>query len=831
MLDPELVSASQPGPRSDEPKPAHPNPTFDTPSLDPSWGYDLNLLSHAASHVASTGQSYNKDATTSPDFREDATIQARQLEQSIPQYDPKLLSVSLDQQQQSEAPPIQRLRSGSKPPDLADSVQDFDDFLDKIGLSSELDNRKTNKNPTDGTIISRDHQNVLSPFSQANSDSLPDPRAESQARDSSSFPRFTSQLSLLEPGAAHDPKLQPFDTGIPVGSRVAQEVSEVDYQTFATRVAAFEDVLPKSFTMLSHHTLSMYLANYFRNFHELLPFIHVPTFSIASQPPELVLSLAAIGSHCQSKQCSEAESFYSAKELAIEHLRRREHLQSSFSSTPQVQVHNQKSRDGDSIPSGQTSRSVFRAGLSDADLVRHLATIQSLLLLTMLAIWGKDQNLVREAIAFQGTLVRLVRENSLTNFTNPLPVEGLNWEEWIQAESIRRTVFAVYCVSTLSSFLWSVPLLITNADMKLHLPGSAACWRAGSVSQWQRSRHAETRRVSASFPEAFSKLFIGENSSSCYAHSFFGNHILIHALIQHISFARQLSISRMSDTGASLREEDVNDAERALSNWKQGWERTADFNYDPPSYKASIASTSTALFTMAHMRLYLDIRPFRYISSYEPQHIALALYDSPRLERHPRLIIAVLHAAHAFSVTIRFGLKFISEPHNKFWSVQRAFCNLEGASLLSKWLAALATGNNVYDQAGAQHISNSSSFRSPDDALAVSEHESNLLLWIRGMIDQTHVDISQNCTGIDGSDPYTTNGNNVHQPHHERPNLSTRHTTVQALLRNPVQIRQMSAAIVRIWANTFKNHTSWPVVDLIGSALSIYASMLERDAS
>lgn len=39
----------------------------------------------------------------------------------------------------------------------------------------------------------------------------------------------------------------------------------------------------------------------------------------------------------------------------------------------------------------------------------------------------------------------------------------------------------------------------------------------------------------------------------------------------------------------------------------------------------------------------------------------------------------------------------------------------------------------------------------------------------------------------------------------------------------------LSVSVVRVWSKTFKGNTSWAIVDMIGSALEIYAGMLEED--
>ena len=46
-------------------------------------------------------------------------------------------------------------------------------------------------------------------------------------------------------------------------------------------------------------------------------------------------------------------------------------------------------------------------------------------------------------------------------------------------------------------------------------------------------------------------------------------------------------------------------------------------------------------------------------------------------------------------------------------------------------------------------------------------------------------------------------------------------------ISSPLKVKQLSIAIIRVWARTFKGNTSWAIVDLIGSSLECYADFLE----
>lgn len=165
--------------------------------------------------------------------------------------------------------------------------------------------------------------------------------------------------------------------------------------------------------------------------------------------------------------------------------------------------------------------------------------------------------------------------------------------------------------------------------------------------------------------------------------------------------------------------------------------------------------------------------------------IASALQLTPRLQRSPRLITALLHSAHALSIPIRLGLDFVAKTQTFFWSIQHSLCSLECAFLLSKWLAAIPTSLSEGES-------------------RLSDHERKLLFWVKGMLDENN--------GIVG---IKEEGDAVHDQEMDLEN-------------DAVKMKQLSIEVVRVWAKTFKGNTSWAIVDLIGSSLEMYGDMLEK---
>lgn len=319
MLDPQLMQPPNDLTSMDG-MTAH-STNYGAPALDPSWGYDLNLLSHAASHVASNGQHHYE-------MPEIPQASQEQVQDPLPQ----MLPVTMEQQYPSRSladygqhTPI------FESPDIGDPMQDFTVFLDSIGLSSEWDPRMINS--TDGEPFASPELRSDPNFyrAQANGE-LVDHKLGTLQEDSSTFSRFGSRLPSLQPEprdhTSQPPDHRPNDDylGIPK-SRGSCEVTDLDRQQFASKLASFDSVMPKGFIAPSRHSLSRYLAGYINGFHEHLPFIHVPTLSVANSAPELVLALAAVGAQYRFENSRGIELFYAAKAVVLEQVKRRDGFQ------------------------------------------------------------------------------------------------------------------------------------------------------------------------------------------------------------------------------------------------------------------------------------------------------------------------------------------------------------------------------------------------------------------------------------------------------------------------------------------------------------------------
>lgn len=785
MLDPQLMQPTN-GMHTVEGMPSHQQSVLGAPSLDPSWGYDLNLLSHAASHVASSGQDHYMSGlpqVTQEQLSE--PMQSIMPTVSEGQYQPRMLPEGYGQQP-----------SLFEPPDLGDPMQDFTVFLDSVGLSSEwyanmfgndqVDNYHSPELRSDHLNISRPHLNGEHPI---------DSKLGVPQEETTSFSRFGSRLPSLQPESREPDFNRPeprssIEDAEAIKVKTTWDVSDSDRSIFVSKLGQFDSVMPKGFIPPSRHSLSRYLAGYVNGFHEHLPFIHVPTLQVAGSAPELILALAAVGAQYRFENSRGIELFYAAKAVVMEQIRRRDESAAPQSwNRPRTGSMAQSPSGGFAGQSHSSSpfQHVSPENAVAPDSKEQMDSIQALLLLTAFATWERHTELLREALAFQSILARLVREAGLTSPEIMQSPDDLTWEDWIRIEGDKRTKLIVYCFFNLHSITWNVPPLILNSEIRLNLPDPANEWKATTAEQW-RKLHQANASPQMPFQTAFIRLFHKQNQAAPTPISPLGNYILIHAIIQQIFFARQLSLAWPGVAGSSLRVEDIVVLDRGLGSWKAGWKRTPESSLDPQNPNGPVAFTSTALLGLAYIRLHVDMGPLRHLETRDPLQIARSLFNTPDIRRDPRLTPALLHSAHALSIPVRLGIDFVARTQTFFWSIQHSLCSLECAFLLSKWLAVLS---RLKTEGGPP----------------VTEHERKLLLWVRSLLDETEMTVPLNSDAND-------------------------HTVInesRELLDDTHKIRALSIAVVRVWSKTFKGNTSWAIVDMIGTALEMYADMLEQD--
>lgn len=101
------------------------------------------------------------------------------------------------------------------------------------------------------------------------------------------------------------------------------KISPSDYTAIETSLAPLLPALPSDFTLPSRHTASRYLEGCIRGTYEHMPILHVPSFSVRSAAPDLLLSMLAVGSQFKLEGKNSMALFYAAKAATLHQLRTR----------------------------------------------------------------------------------------------------------------------------------------------------------------------------------------------------------------------------------------------------------------------------------------------------------------------------------------------------------------------------------------------------------------------------------------------------------------------------------------------------------------------------
>ena len=231
--------------------------------------------------------------------------------------------------------------------------------------------------------------------------------------------------------------------------------------------------------------------------------------------------------------------------------------------------------------------------------------------------------------------------------------------------------------------------------------------------------------------------------------------------MQHNFELRRYSRSVINSDG-SLSAEQVKILERALRRWQEDWEINPEASLDPRDPRGPLAFNCTALLRMAYVRLDIDFGPCcAALRSGDPQIIARTMRDEPPVKRGQRSTRAALHACHALLIPVKMGIDLVAHTQVFLWSIQHYIASFECCLLLAKWLDLVTVDAPLP---------------------ALSEEERWLIRLVQETLHECNVDSVED-------------------------------------------VKTLSSSTVRVWARLFHGMTTWGVLPLMGTALTMYADL------
>ncbi|TIA55837.1 hypothetical protein D6C79_00269 [Aureobasidium pullulans] len=630
-------------------------------------------------------------------------------------------------------------------------LQDFADFVDSIGLTLDSDGSNIFNFPFTVEEVAGVNNHII------NTNNLDFTTTESHAQGVVSMPQLSPNHILsrdrafLAVGASH-----PEVINNPASRQLSWTISEDRRESLKHLLEPFESILT-GFALPSHYTLSRYYKSFVDQFHKHYPLVHIPTLRVDYTPPELALIIAAIGAQYRFESRNGLALYKASKAIALEKIRKQD-LAGDCHTSP-LSPMPPTLADGPDLTSQQ----------------QRIDMIRTLVMLIAFSSWDWKSELLRDAFGLQSILARCLREDGMHE---DLSASDQNWYDWILIEGARRVKMIAFAYLNVQTVAYNLPPVMLNNEVELQMPCSTAEWDAPDAIEWQLTR-ARSRHPDLGFQDALhaflSRTQVSEVQSLLSRLSPLANFILLQALIQRTCLLRQLSIT----AGAALRKDDLDEMEDALRRWKNVWQRAPGSTLDPQNPDGPLPFTSVAFFTLASVRLHLDLGSYRRLDTRDPAQIATALIGVPALKRGPHLTTALLHVTHALSLPVNMGVQYVSRSQMFFWSCQHSLCGLESAVFLSKWLRTVAETL---------------------DEEPLTAHEIIILDWVRALVEETRESVDLEELGV-------------------RSNLE-----ISAL-----QPSQLCTIVLRIWARVFGGNTMWAIISQIGSALEQLAERIERE--
>lgn len=264
-----------------------------------------------------------------------------------------------------------------------------------------------------------------------------------------------------------------------------------------------------------------------------------------------------IGAQYRFEHRNAERLFYAAKAIVLYRLSKESSLP-SFNSIIQIPLNSIRESSQRSGQDPLVSSPDFAAGMN---AWRRIETIRTLLALMGYSTWEKAE-LVQEAFGLQNLLVRCLREFGLMENITVAPRHSpLQWHEWAEEESIRRTRFISFCFVHVHSIAYNIYPVLRSSEVHLRLPCSTKEWKAATAHDWEAAQK-EVGSQQLFFQDALALLLQPSRNPVLLdpIPAPLGNYILLHGLLQRIHLVSELSIPN-GDQSFALPTEELNKLE------------------------------------------------------------------------------------------------------------------------------------------------------------------------------------------------------------------------------------------------------------------------------
>ncbi|KAM3084562.1 hypothetical protein ACMFMF_001916 [Clarireedia jacksonii] len=398
--------------------------------------------------------------------------------------------------------------------------------------------------------------------------------------------------------------------------------------------------------------LQRYISAYIRYFHPHMPFLHIPTLSfdvpVYSNDSRgtaswiggrgcLILSMAAIGALYELDNQQSKELFDSAKKMLQHYLeeRRKADVRKADHRKTSIDHGSRASESSAHTPVWLVQAmllNVFYGHICGDKTAGDIASTHCAALVSL----ARAADLIRPARQDNGSSQQDVRmtdgDGTINdNIKTEIPDDQQEWHTWKAKEERKRTLFAVFILSSLLVSAYNHTPALPNSETVLDLPCDEEFWSAESASSFYAkggAKMADHNQIT--FHDALGELlrtsekqqyqqaqhqsqaFGGNHTSqelpqSDLKLSTFGCLILINALHNYIWETRQRHSNKVWTNEET--EKMHRHIEPALKAWQAAWASNPQHTMERPNpcNLGSLSSDSIPLLDLAYARLFVNL--------------------------------------------------------------------------------------------------------------------------------------------------------------------------------------------------------------------------------
>ena len=381
---------------------------------------------------------------------------------------------------------------------------------------------------------------------------------------------------------------------------------------------------------------------YFDHVAGFLPFLHRPTFNAHETSRALVLSVLALA-YQYGENPDQGDEDGSGQILSIHCF----HRARAFISTEEEHVD---------------------------ESLRVLTLVQAYLLLEVYALMYSNDNDAAYGLKTHSKMISLARVAGLMQTTPPPVIETEDletmWITFAQAESAKRTLYAIHQIDTLWYQILSIPRALSHLEIKHNLPCREAFFTASNSGEWAAKQLLSKKHSSPlSYSDAVRRLLSGAHLDAIPDFDPYGNINITHFILSSAreisgwsSMTGMLSMDRIEPLRASLQalgpfaHPQVTGAPQSPSAalWEATWETAMiDMQSWSPSHTGGIIANSldAGLHQMTVMAPSFDLMCKSKIASTIQPHVDWFLrYLDATLVPDTEAPWVILYAYKAFMI-------------------------------------------------------------------------------------------------------------------------------------------------------------------------------------